>query len=344
MKWWQAECKFGDLIRVRCGVIYHFGIFVSEDEVIQFGLPPDQNILSRNNDEIEVCVSDIDTFCGAKAIEVATLEKSDKVRRFSPKKTVRLARSRIGEKGYHIIHNNCEHFARECYCGERRCETTEKILSAWNNRSVCDIYITEGLSALSYDKLYPRQRQRELRSVKSEELRAQKYLAWKTLEYALMRTFGCKMSELKFKKSKYGKWSCDRCFFSISHSGDAVAVAVSDSEVGIDIEDKDGFSKRFSDRKVLTSAIDKLIAADDDVPSSCDELLTLWTKKESAYKFDSDGVFAPSEISLAGRDFADISVKLSDKDYLLSVCGHKKKDISIYFFDGKSAVKSRDAI
>lgn len=344
MKWWQTECKFGDLIRVNCGVIYHYGIFVSEDEIIQFGLPPDQNFLARNNDEIEVCVSDIDTFCGTKAIEVATLEKSDGVRRFSPKKTVKLARGRIGEKGYHIIHNNCEHFARECYCGERRCEKTEKILSAWNNRSICDIYIMENIPVLSFDKLYPRQRQRELNSVKNEGLRAEKYRAWKTLEHALMRTFGYKMSELKFKRSKFGKWSCDKCFFSISHSDGVVAVAVSNSEIGIDIEEKDGFFKRFSDRRMLNSAADKIIAEDDEVPASCDELLTLWTRKESAFKYDSDGAFVPSEISLADRDFADISVKLSDKDYILSVCGHKKKEINLYFFDGKSAVKSKDTL
>ena len=57
MIWWQAECKYGDMIRVCCGNLYHYGIFVSEDEVIQFGLPPVEGLLNRKFDEISVCVS-----------------------------------------------------------------------------------------------------------------------------------------------------------------------------------------------------------------------------------------------------------------------------------------------
>ena len=31
-----------------------------------------------------------------------------------------LARQRIGESGYNILHNNCEHFVNECVFGEKR--------------------------------------------------------------------------------------------------------------------------------------------------------------------------------------------------------------------------------
>ena len=40
MKWLPGECRPGDMIRVRLGSIYHYGIFVSEDEIVQFGPPP----------------------------------------------------------------------------------------------------------------------------------------------------------------------------------------------------------------------------------------------------------------------------------------------------------------
>ena len=115
MIWWQSECKFGDMIRISFGSFYHYGIFVSEEEVIQFGLPPVEGLLNRKIDDISVCVSDIYTFSAGEVVEVAFPEKSDKQKRLSPKKTVQRARDSIGEKGYHILRNNCEHFARYCY-------------------------------------------------------------------------------------------------------------------------------------------------------------------------------------------------------------------------------------
>ena len=38
MKWQLTQPVAGDMIRVKLGSIYHYGVFVSEEEVIQFGL------------------------------------------------------------------------------------------------------------------------------------------------------------------------------------------------------------------------------------------------------------------------------------------------------------------
>lgn len=40
MKWQLKEPTFGDIIRVKSGSIYHYGIYASDSEVIQFGLSP----------------------------------------------------------------------------------------------------------------------------------------------------------------------------------------------------------------------------------------------------------------------------------------------------------------
>ena len=55
MKWELVEPKLGDIIRVRLGDLYHFGIFVSEDEVIQFGLAP--GVRAIPDTEVEVLTS-----------------------------------------------------------------------------------------------------------------------------------------------------------------------------------------------------------------------------------------------------------------------------------------------
>ncbi len=227
MIWWQSECKLGDMIRISFGNFYHYGIFVSEEEVIQFGLPPFEGLLNRKFEDIAVCVTDINTFAGGRIVEVASMEKSDRKKRLSPKKTVQRARKSIGEKGYDILHNNCEHFARYCYLGEKRCEVTENVVSDWKKKTISDVYFSIIPKEIEYEELRPVERNTEVVSIANEKLKKSKYWVWKTLEYALFRSFGYKIQDLDIVKTKKGKWVSKKCFFSLSHSDNIVAVVVS---------------------------------------------------------------------------------------------------------------------
>ena len=40
MKFSPEPLKRGDMVRVMIGTVYHYGIYVSDEEVIQFGYPP----------------------------------------------------------------------------------------------------------------------------------------------------------------------------------------------------------------------------------------------------------------------------------------------------------------
>ena len=130
MKWEYADCAMGDIIRVKLGSVYHYGIFVSPDEVIAFGLPPTAENLS-NPGEIKVLSTDIDVFSCSRQIEVARLSLREKMSRRSVQKTVELARSRIGEGGYNLIHNNCEHFVNEIVFNEKRSEQEQAVREKW---------------------------------------------------------------------------------------------------------------------------------------------------------------------------------------------------------------------
>ncbi|MBQ9414242.1 MAG: lecithin retinol acyltransferase family protein [Clostridia bacterium] len=112
------------MIRIKLGTIYHFGIFVSEDEVIQFGYPPLPEY-QRPIDEVVVIATDIDTFACGQIVETAVCERKEKRRRFASAKTVALAREALGRGGYDLLRNNCEHFAYECYLGEHKSEQIE---------------------------------------------------------------------------------------------------------------------------------------------------------------------------------------------------------------------------
>lgn len=115
MEWTCDSPKMGQIIRTRVSFYYHYGIFVSEDEVIQFGLPTDPG---KSADQIKVLVSDIYTFLNGGELETAKPTLAEKKTMRKPEEIIKTARSRIGEGGYDILHNNCEHFVNECAFGK----------------------------------------------------------------------------------------------------------------------------------------------------------------------------------------------------------------------------------
>ena len=114
MQWVAKTPVFGDLIRTKVQFYHHYGIFVSEQEVIQFGLPDDP---FRSADQIRVLSSDIAAFLQGGDVEVAQPEGAECKALRSRKEIVSIARSRLGEGGYDILHNNCEHFVNDCAFG-----------------------------------------------------------------------------------------------------------------------------------------------------------------------------------------------------------------------------------
>lgn len=115
MEWTNRPPKRGDIIRTKVSFYYHYGIFVDENEVVQFGLPDGPG---RPAEEQRVIASDIYAFLQGGELETAkpTREEAKKLR--SPEQIVEIARSRMDEGGYDILHNNCEHFVNSCAFGE----------------------------------------------------------------------------------------------------------------------------------------------------------------------------------------------------------------------------------
>ena len=133
MKWEPTDCKPGDMVRIRLGAIYHYGVFLNEDEVVQFGYPPIPEFQEQNA-VVTVVAVDIDTFACGHIVEVASLDRKERKKRLPPEKTAEIARSRIGTGGYNIIHNNCEHLAYECVFGEKKSEQTDAIRAFWREK------------------------------------------------------------------------------------------------------------------------------------------------------------------------------------------------------------------
>lgn len=128
MKWKMKQPATGDMIRVRVGSMYHYGIYLSDDEVIQFGLPPIDGAV-RNSEDVKVLVTDVDVFHCGNFLETAELGFFEKRKARKAEEIAAYARSRIGSGDYDILKNNCEHFAYECVFGKGRSAQSEKVRS-----------------------------------------------------------------------------------------------------------------------------------------------------------------------------------------------------------------------
>ena len=116
-EWKLVDLYPGAHIRCKVGNFYHHGIYIGNDEVVQFGLPFDMLVDAK---DIKVIKSPISDFCGDNDfIEVYCYSKKELKQKFSDEQIIANALSHVGDAGYSIIKNNCEHFANLCIFGKK---------------------------------------------------------------------------------------------------------------------------------------------------------------------------------------------------------------------------------
>ncbi|MBP0979528.1 MAG: 4'-phosphopantetheinyl transferase superfamily protein [Oscillospiraceae bacterium] len=152
-------------------------------------------------------------------------------------------------------------------------------------------------------------------------------------------------SKYLFKKNKHGKPFLinNQLYFNISHSHEKVVVAVSSSEVGVDIEKISNRNLKIIDR-YFTKKEKDFIFLDNNNIKIINRFYIVWTLKESYLKFK--GVGLTLKLNSFEFDFNNLEkIKLilennkgEDKslyfryidldNYILSCCG-KDKDLQI---------------
>lgn len=126
--WVQKKPKMGDHIRVlRIGGLYaHHGVYVSDEEVIHFTGKDDDSILDWSKPE--VISSDLEYFLKDGVLEIKEYSDEEFPDLYSPEQIVTYARACLGDKGYNLVFNNCEHFANVCTLGRFRSNQVERVL------------------------------------------------------------------------------------------------------------------------------------------------------------------------------------------------------------------------
>lgn len=324
MNWLMTEPQSGDMIRVKIGNIYHYGVFVSDDEIIQFGLAPQSRASVRDCD-VAVCVSDVNGFLQGGFLETAVLDKKESKARVPRDVTVQKARARIGEKGYNILYNNCEHFAYECVMGEKKCTQADDVRAMFHNLPIVDVYTARIPVGVRISKLCVKQRVAEIESCTNEKVKREKYCVWKLLEYALNRSFGLNVKKMRFDKDGNGKWRTDGCCFSLSHCEGIVAVAVSRRDVGVDVEKATDRLEAVKQKFLTEKELEEYSRQTDKTAYLAEK----WTQKESIFKMQGGKGFVPDKIQT--DEFTTRSMRLDgDGEYVLSVAAADLKLLRIH--------------
>ncbi len=325
MKWKLSTPRFGDLVRVEAGRFYHYGIYADDEEIIQFGPTPDA-AHSLLDADIRVITSDVDGFLKGGFLEVASFSLAERLKANKPAEIVARARKRIGEGGYDILKNNCEHFVNECAFGQKSSEQVDSVRAFWQSIPVLDVYVSVQPETVSFSKVEPPARQKELDETRNAALKAQRYFAWRVLCTGIKRSLGLDAGRIDLHRNAEGKWIANGCEVSLSHCKGAVCAAVSKRPVGVDIEPEDDprYREALIDR--IAADAEKNMIADLPVRTG---LAKLWTRKEAAFKRTGGARFVPERTDATADTIRTVRIRL-DRDYIVSVAGENLPNLRVY--------------
>lgn len=167
------------------------------------------------------------------------------------------------------------------------------------------------------ERVHPQARHEEIAAATNEKVRAEKYSVWKLLQYAVEKTFARPFTDFSFTKKENGKWFCEDFYFSLSHSNNLVAVALSSAPVGVDIQKNQPLKSLDIAKKILTNAEMQVF---QNLPENEMNayLVWVWTKKEAAFKRGNEKIFTPTKIHLTPVENL-ISTLLDGEEYFLAV-------------------------
>ena len=182
-----------------------------------------------------------------------------------------------------------------------------------------NVFIAKIPDNVIFGDVYPKERNDEIKSTNNEELKKHKYCAWRLLAYAVSRTLGKSLSDFAFHKEESGKWVCDKFYFSLSHSENAIMVAISSLAVGVDIEFiNNPRSLAFAKRILSEKECEEYDCSDDKAAY----LITKWTQREAVYKHSGEGVFSPRRIVTDNVPLFSKSVSIANDSYAFTVASN----------------------
>ncbi len=160
-----------------------------------------------------------------------------------------------------------------------------------------DVYFATFEDGLQVTNVLPQARNEYVQSAAEAKIKRQRFAVWRLLDVALKERTGRGVESYIFTRQPCGKWTSPdlTLHFSMSHSEYAVAAAISDRPVGVDVQSVKEFSRRDCAalaNRILTEREKRDFFA-LPLQSRPSFLAELWAAKESLFKLDGNGVFKP---------------------------------------------------
>ena len=123
--WVKKKPEYGNQIRVNRGLYYHHGIYESDDIIYQFASKDGE----LNPDTAEVCTCTLEEFLKGGELEVREYTNEELKTLRSPDEIIKYAKEHLGEMGYNLFSNNCEHFSNRCAFGISESNQIDDLMS-----------------------------------------------------------------------------------------------------------------------------------------------------------------------------------------------------------------------
>ena len=202
-----------------------------------------------------------------------------------------------------------------------------------------DLYIAPIPENTEYRPVFPKERQAMIDATQNEQTKAQRFSAWDTLLKGLKNSCGLEADEAELTKTESGKWVSARCGVSISHCRTAVAAAVSDKAVGVDIEP-------FEDARYREALLNRIATETErtlfPALSTEERIAVLWTRKEAAFKRGDRDLLTPVKADAADQTVRSIRIRVGEKEYAVSAAAEEGVRLRVFTVCGDTVAERTD--
>lgn len=123
--WVKKRPKRGSHIRVNRGLYFHHGVYIGNGQVIHFTGKDEDSVLDWSKPE--VIQTDLNYFLKDGELEVKEYNEEELKDLYPIDHIIVYAKACLGDKGYNLVFNNCEHFANTCTLGRFRSKQVERV-------------------------------------------------------------------------------------------------------------------------------------------------------------------------------------------------------------------------
>lgn len=169
----------------------------------------------------------------------------------------------------------------------------------------------------------PKFTQDELKNITNKKVIKQKCATYGVLHFAL-KTLGIEDDFSRLVKENGKPLSPDYCF-SNSHSHNLVAIAISQYDVGVDIE--------MVDKKRKVQKLAQYVCTPNELSQSIEnieELTKIWTQKEASFKLHGEGRFSPTKLDHDSAFCQSFELEHENEKYYVTICTNKQQNVSFH--------------